>query len=296
MKFSVCVAVYNGEAFLARALDSIVAQTFSDYELLILDDGSKDSSTSIAKKYPATLIEQANQGIGAARRHLLSEASGDWIAFLDHDDWWEPTYLEEMAALTSEPTVLAFCDAYIVDEHATRQSFELPPPIGHDGLGHLIPQRVWNVCCVTERRAVLEVGSYPNDLRACEDWFVWFRLAAKGRFSYLDKKLVNVTRRSGSASAASEAYYAAEEQVVTGVIEQFDTLYGNLPADRAQFYLAKLKEKLGLILSLKADRVAQNGDFDGARVLHARAVKLAPKLKGVWYRWLRNRVGATKLS
>ncbi|MBK8060984.1 MAG: glycosyltransferase family 2 protein [Gemmatimonadetes bacterium] len=94
---SVVVPLYNKEPYVRRALDSIAAQSFADFEVVIVDDGSQDGSAAIAAGYPDSrfrMIRQANAGPGAARNRGIAEAKGEWIAFLDADDEWLPDYLE----------------------------------------------------------------------------------------------------------------------------------------------------------------------------------------------------------
>src|SRR5438552_2065524 len=92
---SACVAVYNGAKHLRTALDSILAQTVKPLEIWVLEDGSSDGSAEIAESYPGVMVfRQPNQGIGAARRALVEHAQGEWVAFCDHDDWWEPDRIE----------------------------------------------------------------------------------------------------------------------------------------------------------------------------------------------------------
>ena len=116
MKFSVIIPLYNKAPYIRKALESVFAQTYTDYELIGVDDGSSDNSLAVAKQcitdrcavdrhdgcrsaLPVEIIEQANSGVSAARNNGVAASSGDYIAFLDADDWWEPTFLEKMAKI-----------------------------------------------------------------------------------------------------------------------------------------------------------------------------------------------------
>ena len=138
MKFSVIIPLYNKAPYIRKALESVLAQTYTDYELIIVDDGSTDGSAEIAEAFlheairlqgnkakgkekgeadiqastpytlhftptdassPPRLIRQANSGVSAARNAGVAQAHAEYIAFLDADDWWEPPYLERMAQL-----------------------------------------------------------------------------------------------------------------------------------------------------------------------------------------------------
>ena len=103
-KVSVIIPVYNAEKSLSRAVDSVLKQTFSDFELILIDDGSKDLSASICDKYVQfdkriSCFHLTNGGVSRARNHGLEQAQGEFIVFLDADDWFESDYLERLLEL-----------------------------------------------------------------------------------------------------------------------------------------------------------------------------------------------------
>jgi GT2 family glycosyltransferase len=118
LKVSIVIPLYNKAAYVQRALQSIAAQTFSDFEVIVVDDGSTDDGASVVRNYSGLtlqLISQPNAGPGAARNRGISEARGELIAFLDADDEWLPTYLEQSVNLlaASGPSVAAVSSGYI---------------------------------------------------------------------------------------------------------------------------------------------------------------------------------------
>ena len=130
-KISVIVPVYKAEAWLARCVDSILAQTFQDLEVILVDDGSPDGSGVLCDGYAAAdsrvkAIHKANGGVSSARNAGIEAASGEWVAFVDSDDWLEPTYIAELAEQGAEKG----CDLVIggmclADGTAVRRA---PPP------------------------------------------------------------------------------------------------------------------------------------------------------------------------
>lgn len=115
MKFSIIIPTYNSSSVISCAIESVIAQTYSDWELIIIDDGSSDSTHDICMRYVSgdsriNYIKQTNQGPSSARNHGIDFASGEFITFLDSDDTYEPTFLEVMNA-TQEKTN---CDVAIV--------------------------------------------------------------------------------------------------------------------------------------------------------------------------------------
>lgn len=193
-KVSVIVPVYNGERYLREALDSVFAQTFRDYEVICVDDGSTDASVTIIKEYgeQATLIQQVNAGQGAARNVGVRRGVGVYVAFLDQDDRWYPHKLQQqVAALEADPSaVLAYCNSDRMDDEgrllqvgatlAERQSAAESP------LGRLIGEGLVLPSTMLVRRAIFEcVGGFDHALRGFEDFDLCARLKLKGRFVFL---------------------------------------------------------------------------------------------------------------
>ena len=109
MKFSVIIPLYNKAPYVRKALETVCAQTYRDYEIIVINDGSTDNSAIIAEDYlngvegiSYQILFQQNAGVSAARNNGVAQASGDYFAFLDADDWWEPTYLECMTQLIAD--------------------------------------------------------------------------------------------------------------------------------------------------------------------------------------------------
>ncbi len=111
MKISVVIPTYNSAAVIRLTLESVLRQTVPPQEILVLDDGSSDDTVAILKSYAprVTVIEQANRGVAAARNELSRRATGDLVAFLDHDDLWHPRYLEvQSGQFAKHPKAAAF--------------------------------------------------------------------------------------------------------------------------------------------------------------------------------------------
>ena len=108
-KFSIIVPVYNTEKYVKRCLDSIMNQTFTDFEVIIVNDGSTDDSKDIIAKYPYKVINQKNQGLSMARNNGVKEATGDYLLFLDSDDYIDKDLLKEInKSLSNNPDLVRF--------------------------------------------------------------------------------------------------------------------------------------------------------------------------------------------
>lgn len=126
MKISVVLPVYNGESYIAKSIESVQRQTYKNWELIIINDGSTDSSEQIAQKYAQSdarirLISQENQGVSAARNLGISEATGNALIFLDADDWFEKDAFLQVADHWDTSTQLLLFDYYNVTKHRKKQ-------------------------------------------------------------------------------------------------------------------------------------------------------------------------------
>ena len=216
MKISVLIPSYNAAGTLTETLDSVLQQTVSPYEVLVLNDGSTDNTAEVAAAHPlkATVIHQPNAGISGARNALCRRAQGDVIAFLDSDDVWHPRYLEfqqqqweeypKAVALFTSHYDLFESSAVQWDERAiaaaTSEVWEALPFIRYY---HRFPGRFANLshCCVPKR--VLDVmGDEPFQLKQAEDLIFTNRIVlhSPGPVVYCSAPLCAYRVRSGSLS------------------------------------------------------------------------------------------------
>lgn len=205
MFFSVIIPLYNKAPYVAKAVQSVLSQTFTDYELIIVDDGSIDHSADIALqaivgRQNCQLIKQDNAGVSMARNNGVAASHGDYLCFLDADDWWETSFLSEMTALVAEyPDAGIYGTNYtIVNEtkHKTRVA-----PIGVEPgfeKGYInycqtyaktLAMPLWTgVVCIP--RSVYEAeGGFNPQLKMGEDFDLWIRIAIRHKVAFLNKPL-----------------------------------------------------------------------------------------------------------
>lgn len=200
--FAVIVPAWNAATTLARALDSVLAQTYPAHEVIVVDDGSQDGTADVAAGYGdrVRLIRQANSGVSAARNAGAAAASAEWLCFLDADDWYYPERLAAYAAFIREDNDLDFLTGdfdYVDAEGAhLRRSMESTPAgrmllaSAHDGravmegeiLGDFIAAHFGDTHTLTVPRATfLALGGYPTGFAVCEDVNFLIRLCARSR-------------------------------------------------------------------------------------------------------------------
>lgn len=190
MQISVVITCYNAEATLADALESVKAQTLPAYEVVIVDDGSTDSSVAIAQRIlpNATIVQQENQGVSAARNAGLARASGSAIAFLDDDDIWHPSKLERQA--------LVFERYPQLDLLATSWSRTSPTPNDQQSLRWLsyrdltLMNQFQTSTVVISADLASKVGGFNPALDSVEDWAYWIACAKLGTLAVLEQDLV----------------------------------------------------------------------------------------------------------
>ncbi len=189
-RVSVLVAAHDGEAFIGEALESLGAQTFRDFEAIVVDDGSTDGTAALVSKLAATdprfrLIRQANGGTQAARNTALAAARGSWVALLDQDDVWLPRKLEVQLALADvdRNANLLFTNYRVWDGTRmleTRYTRSDKFPEGDVAIGLARSCLFQASTVMVPRELVVSLGGFDPDLRNAGDWDLWLRVAERG--------------------------------------------------------------------------------------------------------------------
>jgi glycosyltransferase involved in cell wall biosynthesis len=182
---SVVIPAYNAAPFLAEALESVLVQTVTDREIIVVDDGSTDDTRVITRAYgPAiTVLAQDNRGLPAARNAGARHASGTWLAFLDADDVWFPDKLEKQLELTTLGAKWVYSDRLnfgATEGVVVTQSQANPVYDGDIFLRLFVHGNFITASSVLIDRAVFDTfGGFSEDFRACEDWDLWLRVAER---------------------------------------------------------------------------------------------------------------------
>ncbi len=291
---SVIMPAYNVAAYLGAAIDSVLAQTFADLELLIVDDGSTDGSARIAgtraRRDPRVrLMRRPNGGIAAARNDALRAATSPVLAILDSDDLWAPAYLEsQMAILDRHPDIdIVTGNAVLLGgPHDGLPARPYPDPRPAPDLSTIIAdESAVFIMSVFRRRVYDAIGGFDEAFRTNEDYEFWLRAALAGfRFARNDRPLGRYRRRSDSLSAD-------DVRMVRGILRVYAKirrLLADRPADRA-LVDAQLTRFTTILYEVEARHALASGDFASAAAhlaaLHQRrgGVRLAvARLMAKW--------------
>ena len=203
-RISVLMPCFNHGTFLGEAIESVFAQTFQDFEIIVVDDGSTEALTknvlSQLTTPRITVFTTANHGLPAARNHAADHASGALFCALDADDKLAPTWFEKAVKVLDERPDLAFVSHWLEtfgDEHWTWKPDRCDLPA-------LLARNTVNGAAVVRREAFEAVGGYDASMRdGCEDWDFWLRLAERGfAGAIVPEVLFYYRRRSDSMSRA----------------------------------------------------------------------------------------------
>jgi len=208
---TVVIPAYNSAHYIAQALDSLKAQTFTDYEVIVVNDGSGDREEleRTLKSHPLEVIyiSQENKGVSAARNAAIRIAKGEFYAQLDADDQWTPDYLDvQLGILAENPDVaVVYPNATIIRDGSdtTLEFMKISPSEGEVNFASLVRQKCVVMTCVTARMsAIRNAGMFDESLRSCEDFDLWLRIVRDGgRIVYHERPLVLYRRHEGSLSS-----------------------------------------------------------------------------------------------
>ena len=206
---SVLMPIYNTERYVAQAVESILSQTFKDFEFIIIDDGSTDTSLKILKKYAAQdkrirLISRENRGVVRTRNDLLEQAEGEFAAVMDADDVALPERLAlQVEFLRANLDVVCVGGAHEVIDENGRLLTRLPLPEHDQEIQELALAghgSICNPCAMMRRTALLEIGGYDETLLCAEDLDVWLRLGEVGKLANLKPTILKYRLLKSSIS------------------------------------------------------------------------------------------------
>lgn len=296
--FSVIMPLYNKAPYVERALKSVFAQSCTDWELIVVNDGSKDNSLEVIQSInktldkPFTIINQQNAGVSTARNNGVAQAQGIYLCFLDADDWWESTFLEEMKILIDDYPEAGIwgCSYNIIKGGKTR----LPRNGVEPGVRGYVnyfqcyarggEMPLWTGSVVLKKTVFEAEKGFSPVLKLGEDFHLWVRIAAHYSVVYENKPLANYNQDVDLQNRAiGLKFYKPEEHMLFvdyGILmQQSDfrqlyerlALYGLLP-----YYLNKINKK-------EVKRILDRVDWNKQEAKYLWYYKRIPRLVLKWY-------------
>ena len=206
MRFSIIIPLYNKQAYVRKALESVIAQTYKDFECIIVDDGSTDESLNVVNDFIRTsermkelsnervqIITQKNAGVAAARNNGVAKSKGEYVCFLDADDWWEPNFLEEMDRLIKEyPEAGMYATNYVYYKPGkTHVALQLERGYMNYPDAYLFSEMmpVTSITTCMPRKVFEDMGGFPKGIKLGEDFLLWAKTALHYKIAFCEKPL-----------------------------------------------------------------------------------------------------------
>lgn len=280
---SVIVPVYNGSAFVKQAIESISSQTYQRIETVVVDDGSTDDSLAVigtcATAAPLRILRQQNLGVAFARQNGILASAGEFIAFLDQDDWWLETKIAKQVAKFRVDSGVAL--VHTMSKYYDESSRAFIPPLNphaapHEMAGHcyerlLMGNPIGNSTVMIRRSAFDAVGGFDLSIggNTVADYALWLRLARKFTFDFLPEELAVLRVHATQGTWRRDAMLRAELALLAGQVSGVERRSLGM---RRRF--SGLEEALG-IACLDA------GDYSAARKNFARALWDFPSVRRI---------------
>lgn len=276
-KISVVIPAYNAMTYLPDTLNSVLGQTFTDFEVLIIDDGSTDHIQSWFAQSVidsrVRLISQINQGLSGARNIGIKNAQGEYVAFLDADDLWVPTKLEKQTDwLDDNPAVgLIYNWTALIDAEGKPTGRIMGGNVEGDVLQEILQHNIIDCPSVLVRRQCFEnVGLFDCTLRSVEDWDMWIRIARCYPFAVTKEPLVYYRQHPSNMSKNWQVMEQSFDQVIE---KSFQTVPLKL-----QYLKNNSLGYANLILAWKALQ-SKDKDYHLASKFQQQAVNYYPQLR-----------------
>ncbi len=241
---SVIVPTFNRWPVVGEAVESVFAQSFAGYELLVVDDGSTDGTAAELKRFDRRLklFVTERKGVSAARNFAVSRSSGRYLAFLDSDDLWRPAKLVRQTAFMAQHPKCQICQT---EEIWIRNGVRVNPRAAHQKPSGDIFARSLELCLVSPSAVMMtrqlfdRVGGFDEAYPVCEDYDLWLRIAVEHEVSLIPDPLV--IKRGGHADQLSRSMWGMDRYRVQALGK---LLRGGLVGARRAAALAALRRKV----------------------------------------------------
>ena len=256
---SVIIPTYNRAACLERSIGSILAQTYNDWELIIVDDGSTDNTKKLVTNMASSKVRyiyQEHRGACYARNRGIREANGEYIAFQDSDDYWHPSKLEmQMNCMCQENADIVFCAFErkdIDNKYIGRVPCDQNQRSGFIDIFDILPENICSTQTLLLKKECFNYDLFNEDLPRLQDWDLMIRLVQKYKVYFLNEILVTQYFQKDSISYNTEAYLTSINYVFACVIDILKDKSLIYKINEKDKQIVELKDKLNY-LSAKLD-------------------------------------------
>jgi len=189
-RISVIIPTYNRAHYICETINSVLEQTYKDYEIIVIDDGSTDNTKKVLKGYDGKIryLYQNNKGTPAARNFGINNSTGEFIGLLDDDDLWLPNKLElQVKELEKNPELAFICSSTYIIDSCGKNIGQWGEKISIFGTFNDLYEEniVYNLTVLMRRKCFNDVGGYDEKLLSCQDYDLWLRMAKKYKFYYM---------------------------------------------------------------------------------------------------------------
>jgi len=259
---SVIIPTFNRARYVTKAIDSVLAQTYKDYEIIVVDDGSTDNTRQVLSPYMERIryIYQDNAGVSAARNAGIRDAKGEWIAFLDSDDLWLPRKLAcQMDYMSIVGAKVCFTNVTHTGEPGPLPRGDVDGCVAKHGCIFTEPfdivlddsRRLYVPTMVLDRYVLLDVGCFDENLAVAEDTRLIFRLAFKTPFAYISEPQVIINRSGDRQGLTNDTGRASLARCAAGAAILSEAYFRCSGKDKS--LIRKLRRCLAYFLSRQAE-------------------------------------------
>ena len=261
-KVSVIVPTYNRADRLERALNSIVSQTYQDFELIVVDDGSTDKTYQLMKSFPKAqyFYIKKNSGVSKARNVGLAFAKGELICFLDSDDLWKEKKIQIQSLWLENNKDSQIC---YTDEIWVRNGVRVNPMNRHRKYSGDIFRHCLGLCIVSPSSVMIraklfdEIGNFDESLPACEDYDLWLRIASKYAFHFIEEPLI--IKYGGHSDQLSRKYWGMDRFRVVALKKLLDQ--NSLDKEKLKLTRSVFLEKCSILIKGFEKRGKKEDEF-----------------------------------
>ena len=236
MTFSVIMPLYNKAPYVEKAIRSVLEQTYSHYELIVVNDGSKDNSAVIAEELlkgvpNVRLINQENAGVAVARNNGVAQAKGNYVCFLDADDWWDVSFLQEMQQFIKDYPEAGIwgTNYWYVKRGMTRvgvrcETGYINYPLVYKSQNSM---PLWTGAVSMSKETFLKYGGFPAGVKLGEDFLLWTKVALEHKVAFLNKTVSYYNNDVPATMRATRNLHKPEHHMLFMMCELEDAVANN---------------------------------------------------------------------